>query len=224
MARSVDHCWVVNHTEKGILEDNRVQKVSVLAHALIPDYNGLSFNDRKDVLVVGGILEEDSSNEDGLWWYLENAWESVEANLKCNINITGKSHSERLKNCKLNGINLMGHVNDLVPLYQGQRIFVASTRFATGIPWKVHEAMAHGIPCVISKLLADQLGVTDGVEALVACNAQEAVEKTIALYSDVALWESVREEAFKLVRRDCDVDSFKGIIATTLDELFQLNP
>jgi glycosyltransferase involved in cell wall biosynthesis len=62
----------------------------------------------------------------------------------------------------------MGHVGNLVPLYENCKVFVASTRFATGIPWKVHEAMAHGIPCVISQLLADQLGVSHGVEAMVA--------------------------------------------------------
>ena len=65
-------------------------------------------------------------------------------------------------------MNLLGHVGDLVPLYESHRIFVAATRFATGIPWKVHEAMAHGIPCIISKLLADQLELVWDEEAMVA--------------------------------------------------------
>lgn len=220
MARAVDYCWVVNGEEKGILHENGVQRVNVLAHAIAPNYDGVDFKNRKDVLVVGGILEEDSSNEDALWWYLENAWEKVESNLKCNLNVTGKSHSSRLRNCNLTGLNLMGHVNELAPLYQTQKLFVATTRFATGIPWKVHEAMAHGIPCVISQLLANQLGVTDGKEALVCNNAAEAIDKTIKLYTDASLWASIREEGYNLVKRDCDIEKFKTIVQATLSELF----
>jgi glycosyltransferase involved in cell wall biosynthesis len=204
MARAVDLCWVVNDIEKGILEQNGVKKVVKLAHALDVIKGGLSFEDRKDVLVVGGILEEDSSNEDALWWYLDNCWSDVEAVLGCTLNVTGKSHSRRLLEQKFPQVNLMGHVDDLIPLYQNHRAFVTTTRFATGIPWKIHEAMAHGMPCVISQLLADQLGVTDGKEALVVNNKEEGVEKTIKLYQDRDLWQSVREEGFKLVKRDCD--------------------
>lgn len=224
MARAVDYCWVVNGEEKGILHANGVQNVKVLGHALIPNRDGLPFAERKDVLVVGGILEEDSSNEDALWWYLENAWDKVHERLNCGLNITGSRHSPRLKSLVMSGLNLMGHVDDLAPLYQSNKVFVATTRFATGIPWKVHEAMANGIPCVISKLLADQLGVTDGIEALVVNSPEEAVEKTHALYRDDQMWEEIRDEAFGLIHRDCDVENFKSVIRATLDELVVARP
>lgn len=219
MAKAVDMCFVVNNEEKQILEEHGVKRVERLAHALDIVREGADFEVRQNVLVVGGILEEDSSNEDALWWYLENCWSQIESQLGCKLNITGKQHSTRLKECKLPQVNLMGHVDNLVPLYQNQRIFVATTRFATGIPWKVHEAMAHGIPCVVSRLLANQLKVVDDVEALVADNAEQAVEKTIKLYQDKDLWHSVRENAFKLIKRDCDPEDFKAIIAANLSSI-----
>lgn len=219
MARQVDCCFVVNQTEKQILEANGVERVRVLGHALNCNYDGADFNGRQHALVVGGILEEDSSNEDGLWWYLQNAWPAVHNTVQCELRVTGKSHSQRLRTSAAAGLKLLGHVDDLLPLYQGCRIFVATTRFATGIPWKVHEAMAHGIPCLISKLLANQLGVTDGVEALVAASEEEAVEKSVRLYWNAPLWESIRQQAYRLVERDCDPEQFKTIIAATLAEL-----
>jgi len=219
LARAVDLCWVVNHEEKKILEDNGVKKVKVLAHALNIHEAGKTFENRNDFLVVGGILEEDSSNEDALWYYLDSAWEQVRIGSGAVINITGKATSPRLVNHKFNGVNLMGHVDNLVPLYESHRVFVASTRFATGIPWKVHEAMANGIPCVISKLLADQLRVKPGKEALVANTPKEFITKSIKLYTDSNLWSRVREDAFELVKRDCDPVNFKGIIQATLSEL-----
>jgi glycosyltransferase involved in cell wall biosynthesis len=220
MARAVDLCWVVNDIEKSILHENGVKKVVRLAHALDPIYVGEPFEARKDVLVVGGILEEDSSNEDALWWYLENCWTYACGALNCSLDVTGKNHSKRLTDNAFPNVNLMGHIDDLAPLYQSRRIFVTTTRFATGIPWKIHEAMANGIPCVISKLLADQLGVTDGKEALVAHNAKEGIDKTIRLYTDKDLWENVRREGYNLVLRDCDPKDFRAIVQATLAELF----
>ena len=35
------------------------------------------------------------------------------------------------------------------------KVFIAPTRFAAGIPHKVHEATANGIPCVTTELLAN---------------------------------------------------------------------
>jgi len=216
MARAVDLCFVVNNTEKQILEANGVKRVVRLGHALDIDSDGKPFNERKDFLVVGGILEEDSSNEDGLWWYLENCWAKVEAATGAKLKITGRAHSKRLLEQKLPGVEIMGHVDELKDCYQNDSVFVATTRFATGIPWKVHEAMANGIPCMISSLLADQLGVTDGVEALVSHSVQEAIDKSIQLYSKESDWTKSRENAFGLVQRDCDPEDFKKILQTAI--------
>lgn len=219
LARAVDLCFVVNDVEKKILEEAGAKKVVKLGHSLKACKEGVSFSDRKDFLVVGGKLEEDSSNEDALWWYLQNAWGQVHTSTTADLNITGLATSPRLKSHAFAGANLLGHVNDLVPLYQQHRVFVATTRFATGIPWKVHEAMAHGIPCLISKLLADQLALKVDSDALVADCPEEAIIKSIRLYYDADLWEYVRENAFNLIAKDCDPSKFKRILAANLFEL-----
>jgi glycosyltransferase involved in cell wall biosynthesis len=220
LAQQVDFCFVVNNEEKEILHANGVKNVKVLAHALNVHKQGKVFSQRKDFLVVGGILEVDSSNEDGLWHYLETAWSNVHAKTGAVLNVTGHKHTERLVNNTFPEVNLMGLVDNLVPLYETQKVFVASTRFATGIPWKCHEAMAHGCPCVISELLAHQLKLRRDLDAMVANTAEEFVEKSIKLYNDPELWHKVRENAFELIRRDCCPENFKNILQATLVELF----
>jgi glycosyltransferase involved in cell wall biosynthesis len=219
LALQVDACFVVNDEEKGILEGHGVKKVVKLGHALDINRNGLAHSARKDFLVVGGKLEDDSSNEDALWWFLENCWEAVNRDNQATLNVTGLVTSNRLLNHVFREVNLMGHVADLIPLYESHRVFVATTRFATGIPWKVHEAMANGIPCVISPLLAKQLGVTDGKEAYVASTPERCLAVCSYLYQDATLWYKMREEGYNLVKRDCDPNNFKQIIATTLGSL-----
>lgn len=223
MANSVDLCYVVNAEEKEILEGHGVEKVVIAAHALDVNNIGLSFQDRKDFLVVGGYLEGDSSNEDALWHYLQNAWDEVHNRSSAHLWITGRATAPRLIEYSKDhsSITLMGHVSSLPDLYEKHRVFVAATRFATGIPWKVHEAMANGIPCVISPLLQKQLGVTDGVEALVAYNDKEYVEKSLALHENEALWQSVRNNGFDLIKKDCCPQNFKEILRASLVELFR---
>lgn len=219
LARQVDLCFVVNDIEKKILEESGVQRVVKLAHALDIHSAGLPFEERRDLLVVGGKLEEDSTNEDALWYYLENCWSSVWETLNCNLDVTGAVFTNRLMNNQFGHVNLLGHVNDLVPLYEQKRVFVASTRFSTGIPWKVHEAMAHGIPCVISRLLATQLALEDDVEAMVCDTPQDYIHKTILLYQNEDVWTKMRQKAFEYMDRDCNVEGFKQLLQASLVSL-----
>lgn len=218
-AKQVDLCWVVNDIEKKILEDNGVRRVVKLAHALELKTDGAEFEDRVGALVVGGKLEEDSTNEDALWWYLDNCWESIHGQIACPMNVTGTVLTNRLKTNRFADVKLMGHVNNLMPLYQTNKIFVAATRFSTGIPWKVHEAMANGIPCVISRLLATQLDIPDDKMAMVCDTKHDYIEKSIKLYTDKQTWQDMRAEAFDYMHRDCNIETFKAIIQASLDEL-----
>lgn len=220
LAKQADLCFTVNNVEKQILEDNGVPKVVKLGHALETNTIGEHFDKRKNVLVVGGKLETDSTNEDALWWYMDNCWNEVYEELKCAMNVTGMVTSPRLKDHNVKGVNLMGHVDDLMPLYQNNKVFVAATRFSTGIPWKVHEAMANGIPCVISELLANQLDITDDSYAMVCHNKQEYVDKTIKAYKQKLTFQELRKKGFELIKRDCSVDDFKQILEANLNELF----
>ena len=65
-------------------------------------------------------------------------------------------------------ITLRGMVEDIEPLYDAHRIFVAPTRYAAGMPYKVHEAASFGLPVVASELLRRQLGWQSGRDLLVA--------------------------------------------------------
>src|SRR5712692_5865006 len=88
-------------------------------------------------------------------------------------------------------VQMTGYIEDLTPAYESCRVFVAPHRFAAGIPLKVLEAMSYGVPCVISSLHAEQLEVSDQVEAVVASDAASFAEKVLQLTSDSSLWQRV---------------------------------
>jgi glycosyltransferase involved in cell wall biosynthesis len=221
LARHVDLVWAVNDEEKKMLEDGGAKKVMKLGHALSPNYNGKTFKDRSKILMVGGLMDEDSSNEDAVWWFLHNCYhylDSLEYGVGDFINVVGSAKTLRLQDYSV----FLGWIKDLQPLYESYRVFVAPTRFATGIPWKVHEAMANGIPCVISHLLAKQLCVTDGKEALVATEPEEFALKVKYLYNDEFLWERIRANAYEFVDKDCNPDEFQKTISESLEYILSV--
>jgi glycosyltransferase involved in cell wall biosynthesis len=90
---------------------------------------------------------------------------------------------------------LLGQIPDLTEAYNGARVFVAPHRYAGGIPTKVLEASAHGLPCVVSELLAKQLGWNHGREILSATVPAEFARLVVDAYLDEALWTRLRGAA-----------------------------
>ena len=107
-------------------------------------------------------------------------------------------------------------MDDLTPLYAQSRIFVAPTRFAAGIPHKVHEAAASGLPCVVTPLLAEQLGWVACRDVLVGSSPEDFAKACTKLYMEIDVWTDIRDSALQAVNRDCNPLKF----AATLDTLY----
>ncbi|MBT3469306.1 MAG: glycosyltransferase family 4 protein, partial [Opitutae bacterium] len=108
---------------------------------------------------------------------------------------------------------------DLAPLYNQARIFVAPTRYAAGIPQKVCEAAASGIPVVSTSLIAQQLDWTAGEDLLVADSANALAEECVRLYTDSALWERIRANSASKVIKDCSPEVFDARLAGLLESV-----
>jgi glycosyltransferase involved in cell wall biosynthesis len=94
-------------------------------------------------------------------------------------------------------VRLRGPVDALVQVYNNHRIFVAPTRYAGGIPFKLHEAASYGLPIVASTLLCQQVGWRGDVELLAASvtDPHEFATQIVKLYTDETLWNQMRQGA-----------------------------
>ncbi|HSU07497.1 MAG TPA: glycosyltransferase, partial [Acetobacteraceae bacterium] len=77
------------------------------------------------------------------------------------------------------------------------RVFVAPTRFAAGVPYKVHEAASFGLPVIATELLRSQLGWENETELLAAemTDPADFAHNVVRLYRDQALWQRLRDGA-----------------------------
>jgi len=118
---------------------------------------------------------------------------------------------------------LLGQVPDLTDLYNSARAFIAPHRYAGGIPTKILEAAAHGLPCVAGELLRRQLGWRDGVELQSAANASGFAAAVLRLYSDELLWSAIRIAALTALEQNFSERGFDLALGTALQAVWKRN-
>jgi len=129
------------------------------------------------------------------------------------LNVVGDNSAPSLATINKPSINFTGRLDSIDQMYNNCRVFIAPTRFAAGIPHKVHEAAAKGLPSVTTALLAKQLGWQDGKELLIADKPKDYAAQCIKLYQEEKLWADIRSAGLKAIVDDCSEETFRNNLA-----------
>ena len=201
-ARVAEVVWAVSALEAEEFRRRGCSRVDVISTAVETEPTPKRFGERSNLLTVGPLYEPDTPNADGLAWFTENVLPLLTEDLLPGIVVrhAGINRVEELHG-KPN-LSFLGEQKDLFSLYNQSRVFVAPTRYSAGIPLKVIEAAAYGLPVVASKLLAHQLGWRDGIDLLAADSAVDFAVKCKHLYESEELWNAIRENALRRVQED----------------------
>jgi glycosyltransferase involved in cell wall biosynthesis len=211
LAAAADCVISVAESERPHFEKHGIDRVQVLGHSIPPAPTSRAFHQRTGFLFVGAIHEEASPNGDSVIWFLEEVFPRIQAELGADIpfTIAGVNTSERVRQLAGPLVRITGHLPDLTARYDEARVFVAPTRYAAGIPHKVHEAAARGLPVVATPLLASQLGWKDGSVFLTGEGADTFARRCIELYVSETLWTKLRDAALEQIRTECSQEAFE---------------
>ena len=215
IAANSDLIISVSAAEQQKFLDHGYSAVEILGHSLktVPTPN--SFAKRQSILFVGAIYEIESPNADSILWFSRKIFPLIQEELGAEINflVVGNNTVTELnkKIAKLNnpGIKMLGRVDNLLQIYNRSRLFIAPTRFAAGIPHKIHEAAAYGLPVVTTPAIADQLQWQNEQELLTAKKPEEFAKQCIRLYREEELWYKLRDNALKQVETQCSPEYFQ---------------
>ena len=218
LASAADCVLAVSDPDSETFRKHGIEIVRTVGHAIAAAPTPRSFSGRSGFLFVGAIHEEASPNGDSVIWFLQEILPKIQAELGSDIpfTIAGVNKSERVKQLATSSVKIVGHVRDLTEIYDAARVFVAPTRFAAGIPHKVHEAAARGLPIVATPLLASQLSWQDGNPFLVATDSHSFARKCIELHRNSALWEKLRETGIERIRTECSIKVFEANLKACL--------
>jgi GT2 family glycosyltransferase len=207
-AAAFDTIIAVNQLEADLIGEAGFPSVKILGHAQRLKLTSRPFQERRGLLFVGALSDRESPNLDSLTWFVSQILPRLEHQLPEGTRFTVAGHVNRRLDlsglARVKHVDLRGPQEDLAPLYDEHRLFIAPTRFAAGIPYKLHEAAAHGIPIVAAALLARQLSWRDGAELLTAdpLDPEQFANQIIRLYHDAALWDQIRTQATARIARD----------------------
>ena len=187
-------------------------RVEVLSNVHEVAGAGLPFAQRRDLVFVGGFRHP--PNADGVRWFCEAVFPKVRARLpEVRFHCIGDGPPpEILALARQDGVLVHGHVPDLVPYMDGCRIAVAPLRVGAGVKGKINLSMAHGQPVVATSIAAEGMRLRDGIEVLIADDADAFADAIVRLYGDATLWMELSLNGHENIARHFSPEAARGAV------------
>jgi hypothetical protein len=218
LARNADIVIAVNERTAAAFSQAGHRDVRVLGYAVDPKPTSTPFEARRGFVFVGPSYSDATPNADSLVWFIDRVLPRLRASLGSDalLRVAGVVRAPLVKARGGNGVTLIGPTHSLAEVYSGARVFVAPTRFAAGIPLKVYDAAAHGVPVVLTSVLATDLNWATRDEILVADSPEEFSQACQELHQDPDLWNAIRTNALQRVSIDCSPSRFDATVGAMM--------
>jgi glycosyltransferase involved in cell wall biosynthesis len=216
LARGTAGVLAVSDRDRRVFEAHGVTNVWTVGHAIEPCPTPRPPRARDAILFVGAF-GPGSPNEDAarlLCGEITTALARTPAGA-APIVVAGSGIPHSLRE-EFPGVSWLADLDDLTEQYDRARVFVVPTRFAAGMPWKIGEAAAHGVPIVCTPLLANQLGWTSGRELLTAETADDFARAISQVFESDAGWTALREAALTRMALDYAPETFRAALSTAM--------
>jgi GT2 family glycosyltransferase len=197
----------VSDREKELLSKHTTNRIFKVAHPM-PSINTdfRNFDNRSDILFIGNLkgTRNESPNVDSIYHFLDKYSKPfIDSGIP--IRLIGAIDSEHQKEWESSGAICEGRVDDLQPFFNKALITIAPTRFAAGIPHKVHESLAHGVPVMYTELIGSQVTKDPINEALLKNLSPDFLSKKSNL-------EILFKKQIQGCSNDMSEDDFKNTI------------
>ena len=219
LARRADIITSVSDAEVATFLSHGATDVRLLGHALVPSPQPAPFAERDGFVFLGAIHDDNAPNADAVRWFagavlpeLRRALDRPDLRLR----VVGLNGADTLSALDGIDIDLVGAVPDPAVELARARVFVTPTRFAAGIPHKVHLAASLGTPIVATDLIAGQLGWTSGTELLADSDPLGFAAACVRLHEDEPLWTTVRAAALDRVSSETAPARFRDTLRSVL--------
>jgi glycosyltransferase involved in cell wall biosynthesis len=148
---------------------------------------------RPTAATIGLVASRWHANVDGLRWFIEQVWPLL-AGAGLRLDVYGYV-GEAFPELRIPGIRFMGFIDDLTACYANIDIAINPVRYGAGLKIKTVEAMAHGLPLVVSTQGASGLEDLAGLAFLVADDAGAFAEHIRTLSGSLALRQTMSRAA-----------------------------
>jgi glycosyltransferase involved in cell wall biosynthesis len=157
------------------------------------------FYKRNHFISIGNFLHEPN-------WQtvlqLKQLWKAIKKQLpEAEVHIYGayvSDKAQQLHNEK-EGFLIKGRAESLVEVFSKSRVLLAPIPYGAGLKGKLFEAMQLGLPSVTTKMGAEGMYGDLDWNGFISENENDFVEKTVQLYNNKSLWETARNNGYKII-------------------------
>ncbi|QBQ98359.1 methyltransferase domain-containing protein [Paraburkholderia pallida] len=187
-----------------------------------------TFDERRGVVFVGGFAHR--PNIDAVKWLVSEIWPLVRQRLPdLELQVVGSNVTPDIAalDAPQSGVRIVGFVEDLSSILDRIRLSVAPLRFGAGVKGKVVSSLLHGVPCVLSKVASEGMGLVAGEHILEGDSAQHIADEIVRLHEDRELWQRIADAGYHAALAEFSVltvaECFKSLLESiglgkTIDE------
>jgi polysaccharide biosynthesis protein PslH len=130
-------------------------------------------------LIFTGVMDY-PPNVEGMRWFCKEVWPLISKRLKASLKIVGRRPTQAVQDLgSIAGIEVVGEVPDVRPYLDAADIAISPLHLARGIQNKVLEAMASGLPVVVTSPSAEGIEAENGVHLRVADSATDFANSVV---------------------------------------------
>ena len=142
-------------------------------------------------------------NQEGVRWFLGEVWPLIHQEMpQLKFFVAGRKMPDNLcgtQRATMDGVEVVGEVDDAREFIASKDINIVPLLSGSGMRIKIIEAMSMGKPVVSTTVGASGIDYTDGKDLLIADTPEEFVRQLHRLTEDPEFYNSVGENARKLV-------------------------
>ena len=151
-----------------------------------PSVSQSHFSQREGILFVGGFQHD--PNVDAAKFLVNEVMPKVEAIMgQVPVFIVGSKPTSEILELSSQNVTVTGWVDDLRPLYDKARIFVAPLRYGAGVKGKIGESLSFGLPTITTPVGAEGMDVVPGIDLFIAETADEFANRICEIYNNEEL-------------------------------------
>ena len=190
--RRCDATIVISEAERQMIQEEdpgiRLFAIPYIREVIdpLPD-----FASRHDIVFIGGFGFE--PNRDAALYFVNEIWPKVRNRLPgVSFLIIGSNMPETIIRLEENpGVEILGYVERLTPILKRCRLSVAPLRYGAGIKGKIGTSITHGVPCVVTSIAAEGMGLAPGENIMIADDETSFANAIFDAYTDSQLWNTL---------------------------------
>jgi glycosyltransferase involved in cell wall biosynthesis len=203
MANRFDVVAVMSHVDEGLLTPRLKRPKIVVVPNGVDTYRTMVANmgTRKEVIAFVGAMDY-APNMDAVLWFARSVFPQVRSARPLEFWIIGRNPPKEVTALSaIDGVKVIGEVEDVKPLYAEAKISVVPLRSGGGTRLKILEAMATGTPVVSTSMGAEGIEAVDNEHLLIADTPDGLCEQILRLDEDEQLWSTISRNGRALVEQ-----------------------